>query len=54
MTENQRPDEQDVEGHRRKITDDEAVEGHRFMVTDEDEDDVEGHVQPPRDLGIDR
>ena len=70
MTENDRPDQQDVEGHRLRVTDDgaeveghkraprvtddEEVEAHRRKVVDDDEDDVEGHVQPPRDLDIDR
>lgn len=46
---NLEPDYQDVE----EVED---VEGHRrarVRVTDED-DDVQGHVQPPRDLGVDR
>lgn len=50
MTEKDNPepdaqDEQDLED----------VEGHRRVrVTDDEDDDVQGHVQPPRDLGIDR
>jgi hypothetical protein len=61
MSENTTPAEpagQDVGGHR--IVDKvEDVEGHRLYVTqpekDENEDDdVEGHVQPRRDLDIER
>jgi hypothetical protein len=41
----------DVEGHRIPVTPQgEDVEGHRDRAGDED--DVEGHVQPPRDTDL--
>jgi hypothetical protein len=49
--------EEDVEGHKRPVSHlegEEDVEGHKRPVTHVDGDDVEGHVQPRRDLDIER
>ena len=35
-------------------TEPEDVEGHRAILIDGDEDDVEGHVQPRRDIDVER
>ncbi len=50
---------EDVEGHRRTTPEpqtEEDVEGHRRVTppASDAEDDVEGHVQPPRDLDVER
>ena len=48
----------DVEGHIRVriVAEKDDVEGHirRVLAIDEEDDDVAGHVEPPRDLDIER
>ena len=48
----------DVEGHIRVriVAEKDDVEGHirRVLAIDEENADVEGHVEPPRDLDIER
>lgn len=48
MTENGWPERREDEQP------EEDVQGHRRVVVDDEEDDVEGHVQPRRDIDIER